>query len=366
MKFEIKKIGSIIEEVNIKNSNLHHKNLIGLNVNKEFMPSIANQQELDLSKYKVISKENFAINLMQVGRDELLRIALYQDDKKSIISNAYKTFKIIDEKKILPEFLMMNFQRSEFDRYCWFISDSNIRSALEWDRFCNIEIKVPEYSYQKNLVEIYNSILKKKKKLKKINQRLEKIIENFFLDFRDNKSELEKYLIESHERNSGNKSNNYLGISIKKKFIKSKLDKEKFSSIDNHKIIKNNYFAYITTTSRNGNKISIALLEEDLAIVSASYVVFKIKDSDLLREKFLMLFFKQNEFDRYARYHSWGSARETFSWEDMQKVLIHVPSIEKQDSIIELGNIISLNENLLKKYDVIIKKICPIFLRGIH
>ena len=366
MKFEKKKIGSFIKEVNTKNSDLNHKNLIGLNSKKEFMPSVANQQELDLSKYKVIAKKNFAINLMQVGRDELLRVALYQDEKKSIISGAYKTFKIIDEEKVIPEFLMMNFKRSEFDRYCWFISDSNVRSALEWDRFCNIEIKIPEYNYQKNLVKIYDSILEKKQKIKKINLRLEQILTNFFLSSKGKKTDLGNYICECVERNTGNKTNNYLGISINKKFIKSKLDKEKFSSIDKHKIIKKNYFAFITTTSRNSEKISIALLEDEIAIVSATYVVFKIKNINQLRENFLMLYFKQKEFDRYARYHSWGSARETFNWNEMKKVKIHIPSIEKQDSIIELGNIISSNQKLLKKYDTMINKICPIFMRGIY
>lgn len=79
-----------------------------------------------------------------------------------------------------------------------------------------------------------------------------------------------------------------------------------------------------------------------------------------------MLYFKESEFDRYARYHSWGSARETFTWEDMNKVKIHIPNIEKQDSIIELGNIISLKEKLINKYDSMIEKICPTFLRGIN
>ena len=134
----------------------------------------------------------------------------------------------------------------------------------------------------------------------------------------------------------------------------------------NHKIIRKDQFAFITTTSRNGEKISIAMLEDEIAVVSATYTVFQIKNVNELKGKYLMLYFKENEFDRYARYHSWGSARETFNWTDMKKVKMHIPSLEKQDSIIELGNIISLNEKLLKKYDNMIEKICPLFLRGIN
>lgn len=366
MIYNVKKIRNIIDEVSIKNINLNYKNLLGLNINKEFIPSIANQSELDLTKYKVISINTFATNLMHVGRDEMLPASLYKNKKKSIISNAYKTFKIKDEKEIIPEFLMINLNRAEFDRYCWFISDSTIRGGLEWKRFCEIEIKIPNYSVQENLVTIYNSIISSKNKANENILKLKKILKNFFLNPNGHKVELGKYISENVERNTKNITKNYLGISIKKKFIKSRLDHEIFSSLEKHKLIKKNSFAYITTTSRNGGKISIALLEEDLAIVSATYVVFNINNTEHIREKYLMLYFKENEFDRYARYHSWGSARETFNWEDMKKVELHIPSIEKQDSIIEIGNIISINETLIKKYDTMIKKICPIFVSGIN
>jgi len=366
MSYRIKKIRDIINEVNIKNVDLAYKNLLGLNIYKEFMPSIANQNELDLSKYKIISANTFATNLMHVGRDEMLPVSLYKDKENSIVSNAYKTFKINKEEEIIPEFLMINLNRKEFDRYCWFISDSSIRGGLEWERFREIEIKIPDYSDQKILVNIYNSLIFKRKKAKKNILKLKEILKNFFLTSKGKKVELGEYLSESIDRNSENITKNYLGISINKKFIKSKLDEKTFSSLEKHKIIKKNYFAYITTTSRNGDKISVALLEDEIAIVSATYGVFRIENTEKLREKYLMLFFKQNEFDRYARYHSWGSARETFSWEDMKKVVLHIPSIEKQDSIIEIGNIISLNENLIEKYNYMIKKICPIFVKGIN
>ena len=368
MKYKIEKIGNLIDEISVKNQNLAYKNLIGLNIQKEFIPSIANQNDLDLSKYKIISKNTFATNLMHVGRDEMLPVSLFKDSQNAIISNAYKTFVINkdNEKYVIPEFLMINLNTKEFDRYCWFISDSSIRGGLEWKRFCDIEIKIPDYEVQKNIVDIYNSILKKKEKAKKNIYELKKILNNHFFTMQKNKDILGNYLTECNERNENNKTQNYLGISIKKKFIKSKLDKDSFASLLGHKIIEKDQFAFISTTSRNGEKISIAKLEDDIAIVSATYVVFKIKNTKKLRGQYLMLYFKESEFDRYARYHSWGSARETFTWEDMNKVKIHIPSIEKQDSIIELGNIISLKEKLIKKYDSMIEKICPTFLRGIN
>ena len=368
MNYNIKKIGDLISETSIKNHELIYKNLIGLNIKKEFIPSIANQNDLDLSKYKIISKNTFATNLMHVGRDEMLPISLYKESQNSIISNAYKTFIINkeNESKIIPEFLMINLSTKEFDRYCWFISDSSIRGGLEWKRFLDIEIKVPDYEIQENIVNIYNSIFQKRDKAKKNILRLKSILKNHFLTNQDNKVEIGNHISECKERNENNKTTNYLGISIKKKFIKSKLDKNSFASLTNHKIIRKDQFAFITTSSRNGEKISIAMLEDEIAVVSATYTVFQIKNVNELKGKYLMLYFRENEFDRYARYHSWGSARETFNWTDMKKVKMHIPSLEKQDSIIELGNIISFNEKLLKKYDNTIEKICPIFLKGIN
>ena len=115
-----------------------------------------------------------------------------------------------------------------------------------------------------------------------------------------------------------------------------------------------------------GDRIPIALNLNENCLVSKIYPVFEVKDKNFLLPEYLYIFFKRKEFDRYARYHSWGSARETFNWDDMKKVKIYIPSIEKQDSIIELGNIILLNEKLLKKYDTMIEKICPTLLRKIN
>ncbi|MCL1080250.1 hypothetical protein L2734_19180 [Parashewanella spongiae] len=109
-------IGELISMVDEKNKDHSVSNLLGINISKNFMPSIANSTNLDLTKYKVIKKGVFACNIMHVGRDERLPISLYRDDKPALVSPAYKTFKVIDEKSVLPEFLMMFFQRRCFAR----------------------------------------------------------------------------------------------------------------------------------------------------------------------------------------------------------------------------------------------------------
>ena len=111
-----KRLGDYIQLVDKRNKDLAVTNLLGINIFKNYMPSVANQTGLDLSKYKVVSKGQFATNLMHVNRDEVLPVALYTDEKPALISPAYKMFEVIDETELLPEFLMMEFQRPEFDQ----------------------------------------------------------------------------------------------------------------------------------------------------------------------------------------------------------------------------------------------------------
>lgn len=127
-----------------------------MNINKEFIPSVANTVGTNLARYKLIHKDQFAYNNMQVGRDRTIRVARYNNENPSIISPAYKIFQILDENILKSEFLMLYFLRSEFDRLCWFYTDSSIRGSLDWSQFCDIEVPVPSIEIQDKIVNIYN------------------------------------------------------------------------------------------------------------------------------------------------------------------------------------------------------------------
>tara|TARA_R110002167_G_scaffold298619_4_gene502925 strand:- start:877 stop:1446 length:570 start_codon:yes stop_codon:yes gene_type:complete len=153
-----KTIGDLIKMVDQKNSHSEVTELLGINISKNFMPSIANSTNLDLTKYKVVRKGVFACNIMHVGRDERLPIALYREDSPALVSPAYKTFEILNNEEVLPEFLMMFFQRPEFDRLAWFYCDSSIRGGLDWDRFCDIKVPLHSLDMQKKYVAIHHAI----------------------------------------------------------------------------------------------------------------------------------------------------------------------------------------------------------------
>lgn len=155
-KAEKKPIGSLLKEVDNRNMNGSIKNVQGINITKQFMPSVANTNGVDLLKYKVVNKGQFVFSGMQTGRDECIRIALFDKDEPIIISPAYAVLEIIDAN-VLTEYVMMWFLRKEVDRFGWFMSDGSIRTNLDMDRFYEIEIPIPDINVQKSIVEIYNA-----------------------------------------------------------------------------------------------------------------------------------------------------------------------------------------------------------------
>ncbi len=167
-----KRIGDYIRLVDNRNKDLAVTNLLGINITKNFMPSVANTSESDLSKYKIIQKGQFAYSAMQVGRDETIRLALYAEETPAIISPAYLVIEVNDENEFLPEYMMMWFQRPESDRYGWFISDSSVRASLEWERFKEIQIPIPDIKVQEAIVTIYHTLETRKR----INEQLKNTI----------------------------------------------------------------------------------------------------------------------------------------------------------------------------------------------
>lgn len=158
MKSNYEPLGKHIRLVDYRNSEEVTSTVLGISIDKEFMPSVANVIGTDLSRYKLISKGLFACNPMHVGRDERLPIALYEKDSPAIVSPAYFMFEIIDRDVLNEEYLMMWFRRPEFDRECWFMTDGSVRGGISWDDLCRIKLPVPSYARQCEIVRSYRAI----------------------------------------------------------------------------------------------------------------------------------------------------------------------------------------------------------------
>lgn len=182
MKENYKPIGDFIRVVNQKNKELEVTQLIGLSIDKCYIPSVANVIGTDLSTYKIIKRNQFACSLMQVSRDGKIPIACMTEYEQAIMSPAYVIFEIVDETVLLPEYLGMWVMRTEFDREASFLAVGGVRGSLSWDDFCRMKLPVPAIEKQRNIVNAYKAITERIALKKQINDNLEAMLTAVFFD----------------------------------------------------------------------------------------------------------------------------------------------------------------------------------------
>ena len=156
-----KRLGDYIREVDVRNRDLEVTKLMGINIGKYFMPSVANVIGTDLSNYKIVAKGLFACNLMHVGRDEKIPIALLDVDERIIVSPAYWVFEVTDATKLLPDYLMLWFRRNEFDRNAWFYTDGDVRGGMSKEAFMDMTLPIPSIEQQQKIVSEYEAVARR-------------------------------------------------------------------------------------------------------------------------------------------------------------------------------------------------------------
>lgn len=356
------RLGDYIEVYDRKNTEGKPYPFFGINKDKTFMPTVADTNELDNTKYKVVEKGVFVFSGMQTGRDVCIRIAVYDKENPILVSPAYTTFKVKDPKEIIPDYLFLHFNRSESDRYGWFLSDGSIRSNLDWDRFCDIKIPLPSPEVQQELVDTYNGIKAIAEQNEALYQRLSVACHAYIVDCRAKYEPvaLGEYIEQCDERAGSNYTiDDVIGISTDKKFIDTKANMSGVS-INSYKVVKPLEFAYVADTSRRGDKIALALNDSDKPVlVSSIYTAFRCKDTNQLLPKYLFMLLNRNEFDRYARFNSWGSARETFDWNEMCRVEIPLPDPKVQEAIVNLFNCADRAKKIASQARERLKTLCP-------
>ena len=169
---EYKRLGDYIREVNVRNQELKVTKLVGLTIDKAFIPSVANVIGTDLSNYKVIRNEQFACSLMQVSRDGKMPVAMFEEDE-AIMSPAYPMFEVIDKTALMPQYLMMWFSRSEFDREASYYAVGGVRGSLTWEDFCNMRLPIPSIARQREIVAEYETLINRIRLNEQMIQHLE-------------------------------------------------------------------------------------------------------------------------------------------------------------------------------------------------
>lgn len=172
MKSNYKAIGELVERIDERNRDGSITTLIGVSIDKKFIPSVANVVGTDLTNYKVIRKYDFAVSLMQVSRDEKIPVACQKEYDAAIMSPVYPIFRVKDTNIIMPEYLEMWFMRSEFDREASFVAVGGVRGSMPWEEFAKLKLPVPNIEIQKEIVSSYRAIIDRITLKKRINDNL--------------------------------------------------------------------------------------------------------------------------------------------------------------------------------------------------
>ena len=365
-------LGRFIERREITNDDLSFgpDDVRGVNNLKKLMPTKADINGRDLAKFQIVHPGEFVFNHRTSRNGSKFSIAYNDGDKPVICTEDYVVFRIKEEskKELLSDWLYMFFNRAEFDRYVITNSWGSSTEFYNWEDLCSVRLNLPSRPVQQKYVDIYQAMVANQKSYEQGLEDLKLVCDGYIEDLR-HKMPCEKIGPYIEQIETTNHSQCYgiddvRGISINKKFIETKAD---MAGVDlrPYLVVNPNEFAYVTVTSRNGGRITLALNDSDSTFVcSSSYVAFRSRNSEALLPQYLMLFFSRFEFDRYARFHSWGSARETFDWDEMCNVEIPIPDIEIQKAIAGIFDVYNkrkaLNERLKKQ----LKDICPILIKG--
>ena len=175
VKIPKQKVGDLLETVDKRNSELTYTDVQGININKTFFPTVANIDESNTRNYKIVENNQFAFSGMQTGRDMCIRIALNEESKPVIISPAYTVFRIKDDNVVLSHYIMLWFSRKQIDRYGWFASDGSIRSNLDLERFCEMEIPILDISVQREIVNIHKCYIERQRIAEALKEQLKNI-----------------------------------------------------------------------------------------------------------------------------------------------------------------------------------------------
>ena len=323
------------------------------------------QDGADLSIYNVYYLNDFVFN---PARMELNSIALNTFWDKAICSSLYEIFYIVRTDLLLPEYLNLFIKRDEFARKCWFEAVGSARNYFRVSDLSEFDIELPDLPTQQKYVDIYKAMVANQQSYERGLEDLKLLCDGYIEDLRRKMpcEKIGRYIEEISIRNENNKygADSIRGVSINKEFIPTKADTNGVS-IDKYKIVAPNLFAFNPNTARMGEKICVALnSSENEYLVSAIYPVFKICNHDALLPEYLMMWIKRKEFDRYARFNSWGSARETFNFCDMLEVEIPIPEVKTQKAIVDIYNTYIARKEINEQLKTQIKDICPILIRG--
>lgn len=339
----------------------------GISTGKIFIETKANMENVSLNSYLLVTPQHFAFVPDTSRRGNKIALAFNETNDTYLISSIYSVFHVKDTLQLLPNYLYIWFQREEFDRYTRYNSWGSAREVFSFSDMCNILLKLPSLSVQQKTVDAYqaiaNNLAAYTDGLEDLKTTCQAYIEKLAIEYP--LEEIGGYIEPCNDKNTSEiyGLDAVKGISTGKVFIETKANMENVS-LKSYLLVKPQQFAFVPDTSRRGEKIALALNNSnETYLISSIYQVFKVKDFERLIPEYLYLWISRPEFDRYARYHSWGSAREVFTFADMCQVSIPIPPLPIQQSIVDIYNAQFERQEIADKLSKTLREICPVLIK---
>lgn len=362
------KLGEYIERSTANNHSLKYKEdmIVGVTSDGVFSSPKGNVNGVDLKPYKKVNNGDFVYN---PSRFDLGSIA-YRTEGLCIVSHLYQLFHLNDKgkEKIDPIWLFIYLRRNEFRREVTFRNFGSQRPEFNFNDLSDIDLPLPSIEQQRKYVNVYLSLQNNLTAYQNKVDDLKLVCDGFMdkLKAENEKLKIGEFIEVCDERNSEGiyTLKNLRGVSIEKKFIDTKADMAGVS-LAPYIVVKPDYFVFVPVTSRNGEKITLAINDsKDTYIVSSAYTVFRVRDTKKLLPEYLFMYFDRPEFDRYARFNSWGSAREVFTMDDMNDVAIPIPDISVQREIVNIHKCYIERQRIASQLKEQLNNLCPILIKG--
>lgn len=346
MKSNYDILGNHIRLIDTRNRESITDRVLGINIDKFFMPSVANVIGTDLSKYKLITKGKFACNPMHVGRDERLPVALYDEEEPAIVSPAYFMFEVVDNSILNEDYLMMWFRRPEFDRICWLHTDGSVRGGITWDDICRLKLPIPPIEKQLEIVNSYKAITERIALKKKINDNLEATaqayFDNLFFSCDDTDCTLADIALVNPSRplSKGVEARCFDMSTLPTSGCIPTGDTTKPYNGGVRFINGDTLIARITPCLENGKAAYINILNEgEVAFGSTEYIVFASKDD--IPSCFYYFLIRNSKFVTFAlQFMNGSSGRQRVSGEELASFPLMIPSKEKLAAFNKVGKLV--------------------------
>ena len=358
------KLGKLIHQCDTRNTDLifTEKDVRGISTGKEFISTKADLDGVNLKSYKIIRKNEFAYVADTSRRGEKIALA-FNRGKAILISTIYTSFYVDGPDLLLSDYLFMYFNRPEFDRYSRFNSWGSARETFSWEDMCDIEIELPSIEIQQKYVDVYKAMLENQKSYERGLGDLKLVCDAYIEELRREikREPIGPYIEERNEKNTDNAITLFQGVNVDHIFTDPKRIAE---DSENGTVVRTGQFAFNKVMKANNTKLPIALREGPDCVVSNSYQVFEVTNTNKLLSKYLLLWLNRSETQRYAGFIAFGTTRDIFSFDDMKDLSIPIPSLDIQQDIVDIFSSYQIRNDINEKLKSQIKTLCPILIKG--